>query len=319
MPLLLTDSDIDGLVTMQDSIEVIEDSFRQVGEGETWNRPRSRIRMPRGFHHLMAASVLGSEVFGLKTYTSFRAGTRFLVILYDSNTGDLLAMVQGGRLTQLRTGAVSAVATKYMAREDASTVGIIGTGNQGRAQLAGVCGVRNVKRVKAYDRVEESVQGFIDEMGAELGVEITQVGSAEEAVTDSDIVITMTTSRTPVLLGEWLKPGQHINAAGSNHWIRQEVDDNVIRGADTIIVDSIEDARVEAGDLLYPIERGRVRWSQIHELSDVVVGRIKGRESAESITLFESQGLAVSDVAAAAYLYGKAKEQGVGVELPMSG
>jgi|TARA_B100000315_G_scaffold260847_2_gene326233 ornithine cyclodeaminase/alanine dehydrogenase-like protein (mu-crystallin family) len=305
-------------MTMQDSIEVIEDSFRQVGEGDTWNRPRSRIRMPRGFHHLMAASVLGSEVFGLKTYTSFRAGTRFLVILYDSNTGDLLAMVQGGRLTQLRTGAVSAVATKYMARENAATVGIIGTGNQGRAQLAGVCGVRNVTAVKAYDRVEESVQGFIEEMSAELGVEITRVETAEEAVTDSDVVITMTTSRTPVLLGDWLQPGQHVNAAGSNHWIRQEVDDNVIRKADTIIVDSIEDAQVEAGDLLYPIERGRVRWSQIKELSDVVVGRVKGRESPDSITLFESQGLAVSDVAAAAYVYGKAKEQGLGVELPMS-
>ncbi|HAL46907.1 MAG: ornithine cyclodeaminase family protein [SAR202 cluster bacterium] len=318
MPLLLTDGDIDKLMTMQDSIEVIEDSFRQVGEGDTWNRPRSRIRMPRGFHHLMAASVLGSEVFGLKTYTSFRAGTRFLVILYDSNTGDLLAMVQGGRLTQLRTGAVSAVATKYMARENAATVGIIGTGNQGRAQLAGVCGVRNVTAVKAYDRVEESVQGFIEEMSAELGVEITRVETAEEAVTDSDVVITMTTSRTPVLLGDWLQPGQHVNAAGSNHWIRQEVDDNVIRKADTIIVDSIEDAQVEAGDLLYPIERGRVRWSQIKELSDVVVGRVKGRESPDSITLFESQGLAVSDVAAAAYVYGKAKEQGLGVELPMS-
>jgi ornithine cyclodeaminase/alanine dehydrogenase-like protein (mu-crystallin family) len=264
---------------------------------------------------LEAGCGTGQWLAGLQ---SFRAGTRFLVILYDSNTGDLLAMVQGGRLTQLRTGAVSAVATKCMARENAATVGIIGTGNQGRAQLAGVCGVRNVTAVKAYDRVEESVKGFIEEMGAELGVEITQVATAEEAVTDSDIVITMTTSRTPVLLGDWLQPGQHVNAAGSNHWIRQEVDDNVIRKADTIIVDSIEDAQVEAGDLLYPIERGRVRWSQIKELSDVVVGRVKGRESSDSITLFESQGLAVSDVAAAAYVYGKAKEQGLGVELPMS-
>ena len=264
---------------------------------------------------LEAGCGTGQWLAGLQ---SFRAGTRFLVILYDSNTGDLLAMVQGGRLTQLRTGAVSAVATKCMARENAATVGIIGTGNQGRAQLAGVCGVRNVTAVKAYDRVEESVKGFIEEMGAELGVEITQVATAEEAVTDSDIVITMTTSRTPVLLGDWLQPGQHVNAAGSNHWIRQEVDDNVIRKADTIIVDRIEDAQVEAGDLLYPIERGRVRWSQIKELSDVVVGRVKGRESSDSITLFESQGLAVSDVAAAAYVYGKAKEQGLGVELPMS-
>ena len=280
MPLLLTDTEVDQLMTMTECIDVIEDSFRQIGDGQTWNRPRSRIRMPAGFHHLLAASVLGSEVFGLKTYTSFRSGVRFIVMLYDSNDGDLLAIVQGGRLTQLRTGAVSAVATRYMARENAATVGIIGTGNQGRTQLAGVCGVRNVTGVKAYDRVDESRDKFAEEMTAELGVDITPVDSPEEAATDVDIVITMTTSRTPVLLGDWLQPGQHINAAGSNHWIRQEVDDNVIRKADIIIVDSIEDAQVEAGDLLYPIERGRVRIATdpsrlgdgaVHQWSRVVI------------------------------------------------
>ena len=265
----------------------------------------------------MAASVLGSEVFGLKTYTSFRSGVRFIVMLYDSNNGDLLAMVQGERLTQLRTGAVTSVATRYMARENSVTVGIIGTGNQGRTQLAGVCEARNIKRVKAFDRVEDSVRLFCEEMSAELDVEITPVESAEEAVKDSDIVITMTTSRPPVLLGDWLEAGQHINAAGSNHWIRQEVDDNVVRRANSIIVDSIEDAQVEAGDLLYPIERGRIQWSQIKELADVVVGHITTRRSPEDITLFESQGIAVSDIAAAAYVYGKAKEQGLGTELPM--
>ena len=317
MPLLLNDTDINKLMTMKECVDVIEDSFRQVGNGQTWNRPRSRIRMPRGFHHLLAASVLGSNVFGLKTYTSFRSGVRFIVMLYDSNTGDLLAMVQGGRLTQLRTGAVTSVATKHMSREDSKTVGIIGTGNQGRTQLAGVCEARNITSVKAYDRVEDSVKLFAEEMSAELGVEITAVESAEEAVKDSDIVITMTTARTPVLLGDWLEDGQHINAAGSNHWIRQEVDDNVVRRANSIIVDSLEDAQIEAGDLLYPIERGRIQWSQIKELADVVVGHITPRTSADDITLFESQGIAVSDVAAAAYVYGKAKEQGLGTELPM--
>ena len=160
MPLLLTDREVDELMTMEQCIEVMEDSFRQAGDGKTWNRPRSRIRMPRGFHHLMAASVLDSNVFGLKTYTSFRSGVRFLTILYDSNTGDLLGMVQGGRITQLRTGAVSAVATRYMARDDASTVGIIGTGFQGRSQLSGVCAVRNVTIVKAFDAAEDSAQKF---------------------------------------------------------------------------------------------------------------------------------------------------------------
>lgn len=318
MPLLLGDQDVDQLMTMQECVQVMDDAFQQAGRGETWNRPRSRIRMPGGFHHLMAAAVLDSKVFGLKTYTSFRSGTRFLTILYDSETGDILALVQGGRCSQLRTGAVSAVATKYMARENSSTVGIIGTGFQGRSQLEGVCAVRTITSVKAFDRVTESCETFCKDMSQSLGIPVTQAESNEECVRGSDIVITMTTSREPVLLGDWLEPGMHINAAGSNHWIRREVDDNVIRRADIVVVDSVPDAQVEAGDLLFPIERGAIRWDQIHELASVVVGHVQGRTSDEQITLFESQGIAISDVAAAAYVYNKAKERGLGTELPLS-
>ena len=318
MPLLLGDHEVDQLMTMQECVQVMDDTFQQAGRGATWNRPRSRIRLPGGFHHLMAAAVLDSKVFGLKTYTSFRSGTRFLTVLYDSETGDILALVQGGRCSQLRTGAVSAIATKYMAREDCSTVGIIGTGFQGRSQLEGVCAVRTIQSVKAYDRVAESCEAFCKEMSESLGIQVAQAESAEECVRGSDIVITMTTSREPILLGDWLEPGMHINAAGSNHWIRREVDDNVIRRADIVVVDSVPDAQVEAGDLLYPVERGVIRWDQIHELAAVVVGHVQGRTSNEQITLFESQGIAISDVAAAAYVYHKAKEQGLGTELPLA-
>lgn len=317
MALLLGDAEVDQVMSMADCVEVMEDAFLQAGRGDTWNRPRSRIRLPRGFHHLMAASVLGSGVFGLKTYTSFRAGTRFLILLYDSNTGDLLSLVQGSRCSLLRTSAVSAVATRHMAREDAATVGVIGTGFQGRGQLEGVCAVRKIKSVKAFDRFPEAAARFCEEMSAKLGIEVSQSESAKECVSGSDVVITMTTTRRPVLLGEWLETGMHVNAAGSNHWIRQEVDDDVIRRSDRIVVDSIEDAKIEAGDLLYPIERGRVRWDQIHDLASVVAGRVSGRDSDEEITLFESQGIAVSDVAAAAYVYRKAKEAGLGVEVPL--
>ena len=317
MALLLGDSEVDQVMSMADCVEVMEDAFLQAGRGDTWNRPRSRIRLPRGFHHLMAASVLGSEVFGLKTYTSFRAGTRFLILLYDSNTGDLLSLVQGARCSLLRTSAVSAVATRHMARKDAATVGIIGAGFQGRGQLEGVCAVREIKSVKAFDRFPEAAAKFCDEMSAKLGIDVSQAESAEDCVRGSDIIITMTTTRSPVLLGKWLELGMHVNAAGSNHWIRQEVDDDVIRNAHHIVVDSIEDAKIEAGDLLYPIERGRVRWDQIHDLASVVAGRVSGRDSDNEITLFESQGIAVSDVAAAAYVYRKAREAGLGLEVPL--
>ena len=317
MPLVLNDADVRALMSMSDCVGVMEDAFNQAADGKVWNRPRSRIRMPRGFHHLMAAYLADSEVFGLKTYTSFRSGTRFTTMLYDSNNGDLLAMVQGPRIGQLRTGAVSGVATKHMSRANSSTVGIIGAGFQSRGQLEGVCDVRDIASAKIFDVSEENSQKMADEMGDSLGIQMSVAGSAEEAVTDVDIIITMTTARTPVLFGDWLKEGQHINAAGSNHWIRQEVDDNVIRKADRIVADSIEDAQIESGDLLFPIERGRVMWSAIRELSDVVCGHITGRGSDQEITLFESQGVAITDVAAANFVYRKAIDQGMGQELPL--
>ena len=317
MPLVLNDADVRALMSMSDCVGVMEDAFSQAGDGKVWNRPRSRIRMPRGFHHLMAAYLADSEVFGLKTYTSFRSGTRFTTMLYDSNNGDLLAMVQGPRIGQLRTGAVTGVGTKHMSRANSSTVGIIGAGFQSRGQLEGVCDVRDIVSAKIFDVSEENSQKMADEMGDSLGIQTSVAGSAEEAVTDVDIIITMTTARTPVLFGDWLKEGQHINAAGSNHWIRQEVDDNVIRKADRIVADSIEDAQIESGDLLFPIERGRVMWSAIRELSDVVCGHITGRESDQEITLFESQGVAITDVAAANFVYRKAIGQGMGQELPL--
>jgi len=317
MPLFLNDVDVKALMSMSDCVGVMEDAFNQAGDGKVWNRPRSRIRMPRGFHHLMAAYLADSEVFGLKTYTSFRSGTRFTTMLYDSNNGDLLAMVQGPRIGQLRTGAVTGVGTKHMSRDNSSTVGIIGAGFQSRGQLEGVCDVRDIESAKIFDVSEENSQKMADEMGDSLGIQTSVAGSAEEAVTDVDIIITMTTARTPVLFGDWLKEGQHINAAGSNHWIRQEVDDNVIRKADRIVADSIEDAQIESGDLLFPIERGRVMWSAIRELSDVVCGHITGRESDQEITLFESQGVAITDVAAANFVYRKAIDAGMGQELPL--
>lgn len=317
MALLLGDAEINNLLTMEDVVNTMEHAFREVGKGVTWNRPRSRIRLPRGFHHLMAASLAEPNVFGLKTYTSFRKGTRFMTLVYDGEQGDLLCIVQGGRCSQMRTGAVSAVGTKYMSNEDSKTVGIIGTGFQGKAQLEGVCAVRNITSIKAYDRDNEACVNFCKEMSEILGVEITPVNEPEECVSNSDIVITMTTAREPILFGSWLEEGMHVNAAGSNHWIRREVDDDVIKRANSIVVDSKEDAYVEAGDLLYPIERGVIRWDQIHELSDLVSGKIISRKSNKDITLLESQGIAISDIATAALAYERAKAEGLGQEIPL--
>ena len=158
MPLFLNDTDVKTLMPMSDCVGVMEDAFTQAGDGKVWNRPRSRIRMPRSFHHLMVAYLADSEVFGLKTYTSFRSSTRFTTMLYDSNNGDLIAMVQGPRIVPLRTRDVSGVGTKHMFRENSSIVGVVGAGFQNRGQLEGVCAVRDIASVKIFDVSEENSQ-----------------------------------------------------------------------------------------------------------------------------------------------------------------
>ena len=319
MPLLLTDKEVNELMTMEDCVAVMEDLMGQTAQGLTWMQARTHMRTPQGFHHVMPGGIFGSKVVGIKIYTArYPAGSRFITVLHDSENGDLLALMQGGRCSQLRTGALSGVATRHMAREDASTVAIIGTGAQGRAQLEGVCAVRDVKSIRAFDIVPERCQAFAAEMQDLLGVEVTASTSAAECVKGADIVTTMTTSPNPVLLGEWLEPGMHINACGGNHWTRRELDEAAVGRADTVVVDSVDEAKRYGGNLVFPIETGVIHWGQVSELWEVASGRVSGRPSADAVTLFEAHGIGISDVAAAAYVYRKAVEQGLGTELPLS-
>lgn len=318
MPLLLTDSEVDLVMGMDDCIIVMEELLDQSARGLTWSQHRTHIRTPVGFHHVMPGALFGTKVVGLKIYTArFPAGSRFITVLHDSETGDLLALLQGGRCSQLRTGALTGVATKQMARKDASIVGIIGTGVQARAQLEGVCAVRDVRHVRTFDILPERSQQFAEEMTALLGVEVQASQTPEECVKGAHIVVTMTTSPAPVLFGNWLEPGMHINACGANAWTRREIDDEVIKRADTVVVDSIEEAKRYSGDLLFPIESGAIRWEEVNELWEVTAGRVPGRTTDEEITLFSAQGIGISDVAAAAYVYKQAVEKGLGTELPL--
>ena len=319
MPLLLTDREVEQVMSMDDCVHVMEDMFDQARRGLVWTQSRTHIRTPVGFQHVMPGGVFESKIVGLKVYTArFPAGSRFLTILHDSETGDLLALLQGGRCSQLRTGALSGVATKHMARQNATIVGIIGTGSQARAQLEGMCSVRSIRSIRAYDMVPEKRKAFSTDMEKLLNVEVIPAESAQDCVRGADIIVTVTTSPNPVLLGEWLEPGMHINAVGANHWTRREVDDNVIRRAETVVVDGVPDAMKYGGDLLFPVELGLIRWHEIHDLESVVAGQATGRSSDDAITLFESHGIGISDVAAAAYVYRKAEERGLGTELPLS-
>jgi alanine dehydrogenase len=227
------------------------------------------------------------------------------------------AMIEADRLGQMRTGAASGVATKYMARASAATVGIFGTGWQAESQLMAVCAVRQIKSIAAYGRNAERCEAFARKMTSLLRVEVSPAESPEEATRGQSIVITATSAREPVLKGEWIEPGTHLNVVGSNFLSKAEVDVETIRRASIIAVDSIEQSRIEAGDLMPAIERGVISWESVTELGRIVAGRERGRTSEDQITLFKSNGIALEDISTALRVYHLARERGVGEEIDL--
>jgi alanine dehydrogenase len=317
MVLFLDEQQVTGLLTMEAAIAAVEDALKQLGLGTATNNPRTRVRLPTGQLHMMGAALPTRGVFGHKAYTAVKGQVRFHVMLYSTETGELLAMLQADRLGQMRTGAASGVGTRYMANAEARSVGIIGTGWQARSQLEAMCAVRPIQRITAFGRDAARRQTFCTEMSQQLGLPVEPASSAEAAVKGMDVVITSTSAREPVFDGNWLMPGTHVNAIGSNSLMRREIDDTTVRRSALVVVDSKDQARVECGDLLNPLERGLIRWEQIRELGDVVAGLAPGRRQASDITLFESHGLAIWDLAAGMVVYEAARAKGIGRELAL--
>ncbi len=314
MTLFLTEAEVEELLDMSPTLEAVESVLRDQAEGRATNRARRRVALPRSGLNYMAAGAPEHGALGLKAYTVARSGARFYTLLFDPEGGELLSILRSDKLGQMRTGAASGVATKHLAREDASTLGLYGAGWQAESQLEAIAAVRDLERVIVYSRSEESRKSFAEKMGERLGMEVETTHFAEEPAAQ-DIVVTATSSREPVLLGEWLRPGAHVNAAGSNFLFKSEIDREVVRRASFVCVDSREELGLEAGDLLNPIETGVILPEAIYELGQVVVGQVKGREGPEDITLFASQGLALEDVAAARVVYDRALERDVGREI----
>lgn len=313
--LYLREADVASLVTLDDVIDTVERAFAEAAAGRAVNRPRQRVQVEGGVLHVMAAGLPAWGVLGLKSYATTRGGRRFIGLLYGLDDGRLLAMMEADTLGQLRTGAASAVATKYLARPEAGTLGLIGTGWQARSQAAAIARVRPIALVKAYSRTPERREAFAEEMTAELGAQVVAVDAPEEAVRDADIVTTITSARDPVVQGAWLRPGVHVNAAGANALPRREIDTGVVTRAARIVVDSREQARLEAAELTVPVEEGLLTWDRVAELAEVVGGQVPGRQGPEEITLFKSLGIALEDVAVMHLVYHRACERGVGEEI----
>ena len=318
MTLLLTEADVRSLLTMPMALEVVEQSLREQGNGEAVLHPRRRIKLPdNALLNYMAAGDPVRGFIGMKLYTVVRGAARFVVPLFRSTTGEMAALIEADALGQIRTGAASGVATKYMATEGASTACIIGTGYQARTQLEAVAAVRKLKRVRAFGRDQQRRETFCREMSERLGVTVEPASSGEAAMKGAEIIITATSALKIVLEGAWLAPGMHINAMGANWAQKRELDAAAVERAGKIVVDSVEQAKMEAGDLIQAFGEDQSRWNAVQELAQIVSGKEAGRNGADQVTLFKSNGIATWDLAAAVRVYELAVAKGLGQKIPL--
>lgn len=313
----LREMDVERLLTMPLALEMVEKALRDRSLGRAVDVPRVRAHIPAGTLHMMEAAAPELKLIGFKAYYATGKGTRYFVQMFGTESGRLEAIIEGSYIGLMRTGAASGVATRYLARKEAAVVGMIGAGKQAIGQLEAVCNVRPIREARVYSRNPERARKFCGDMTARLNIAMRAVTSVEEAVRGADVINLVTKAVTPVLPGEWLEPGQHINAAGSNSLIRRELDEAAVRRCAVVAVDARGTARNECGDLLPLVEKGFLDWNTLPELGEVILGRSPGRTANDEITLYESQGMAVQDIYVGASLLGLAREQGIGVELPI--
>lgn len=317
MTLLIREAEVHELLGMDAAADAVEEAFRQLGQGKAFNNPRTRVKLGGEILHVLPAAIPEMDALGLKSYTAFRSGIRFLVLLYSARTGELKGLIQAQRLGELRTGGVASVAIKYMSREDSRQGALFGAGTMGRAMLEGMVNARPFDQVRVFDLNAERLAAFCTEMSEKLSTDIVPAASPDEAIELADVVVTMTTAKDPVFDGKQLRAGTTVVAAGSNLLQKREIDSTVIRRSSRIVVEAIDQSELEAGDLFVPVDAGHLHWNQVHELSDLVLGYLPGRESDDEINVFKSVGLGLQDMAVAARIYDAAVEAGAGMEVDL--
>jgi alanine dehydrogenase len=289
---VLSEADVARLLTPADAIAVVEDSFRRLAAGVIENVPRYRVRLADGALAVMSAADRERGLACVKTYAATADGASFVVVLFEG--AETKAVIEADVLGRLRTGAASAVAAKHLALAQARSLGVIGCGTQARTQVACIReALPGVEQVVAYCRSEERLEAFCSEVGAEPG-------DSHRDAAAQDVVVTITTSRDPVLRGEWLRPGALVCAAGANRPQARELDNAVLERAAFVCCDALADARIESGDLIEPVEQGVLDWLEVHELQEVVGGDLPGRQADDDIVVFKSNGIAAWDLAVAA-------------------
>jgi len=326
MPRLLTRDDVARLLDMADCMDVVERAFGELAAGTAELPLRIGIEPPGGLALYMPAYLKELGALACKVVTVYKGNptkhgiptTIGAVIVQDPETGEVVCMMDGGYLTAMRTGAVSGVATKYLAREaDGQVAGIFGAGEQARMQLRAVAAVRSLGGARVYDPSADAVASFIEELSGDLDLEIDRAASPAQLIDGADILCAATTSMSPLFDGSAVRPGTHINGVGNHMPTTQELDtETIVRSK--VVVDLREACLSEAGDLRVPIGEGAIAADHIHaDLGEIVLGRKPGRTSDAEITLFKSVGLAIQDAAAAKLVYDRAVEAGVGTDVTL--
>ena len=310
-PIYLSESDVERLVTIKDAMAALEALFATWGQPSTTNLPRQRAPLPGGAFNLMGAAYGAKGVHGLKAYAGVK-GAQFHALLYSSLDGSLKAVIEADLFGQMRTGAASGIATRLLANAHARTLGVIGTGKQSRMQVAAVCTVRPIRQVRVFSRTAEHREAYARSLQSELGVEVVPASTAQACVAEADVVVTITKSAEPVCRAEWLAEGAHVNVAGANSDARREVDAETVLRAAVKVTDHVAQAKEEAAEFRALVAAGKLEWSAIRELGELVTGKAKGRTSPSELTLFKSLGIALEDVAFAELVYERALATGVG-------
>ena len=329
--LVLTRSDVEALLTMQETIEAVEEGFRRYAAGDVVmpQRMATVIEQRQGIYLTMpcyvggeldAVTVKVAAIYGENPARYGLPALQGLLLLYDAVTGRALALIDAEQVTAMRTGAVSGVATKYLARRDARTVALFGAGPQARAQLEAVCAVRDIRRCLLVTRTGAHDAEFAQVMGGSLGIEVTPVRGQSElraAVEQADILCTATNSEQPLFEGTWLRPGTHINAVGSFTAKMCELDAETVRRS-RVFVDSHAAAQIEAGEIVQAIAAGAIAYSHVAgDLGSLLQGDVIGRSDDGEITLFKSVGLGLQDTVTAARVYAQAVARGVGQKVEL--
>jgi alanine dehydrogenase len=308
----LTEDDVRRLVTVKDAIAAIEDLFATWSDAATVNLPRQRAPAGNAALNLMGAAWGARGLFGLKAYHIASDAGCSHVLLYSANDSRLLAMIESDHLGRMRTGAASGVATKFLAKPEACTLGVIGVGRQAFTQVAAVCAVRDIADIRVFSPTLAHRDGFARRIERELRVTAQPAASGEAAVAEADVVIAITKSAEPVLRANWLKSGVHVNAAGANAATRREVDAETVLRATVRATDHLAQAKDEAAEYRDLVAAGRLKWQDFVELGDVMTGKVPGRRGPADITLFKSLGIALEDIAFADLIYRRAAQRGVG-------